>query len=92
MAQAVAHGSELADGSVEFVGLGREHLPVDARYASRREHVADLFERKARGAADRNKRQPLEHAGVEQAAQAAPAGGGDEPFFFVEAQRRCWNA
>ena len=31
--QAVAHGAQFADRPVEFVRLGREHLPVDARPA-----------------------------------------------------------
>ena len=92
MPQAVAHGAELADRPVQLVRLGREHLPVDARPPVRREHERDLVEREAGGAAQRDQRQPLQHAGIEQAAQAAPADRGDQPLLLVEPQRRGGNA
>jgi hypothetical protein len=76
----------------ELIRLGREHLAVDARLPLGREHARDLVEREAGGAPQRDQRQPLQHAGIEQAAQPAPAGGGDQPLFVIEAQRRCRNA
>src|SRR5688572_985003 len=38
VAQAVAHGAELADGPVELVGLGAQLLAIDARGAIGRDH------------------------------------------------------
>jgi hypothetical protein len=76
---------ELADRLVELLRLGREHAPVDARPPVRREHARYLVERKAGGARERDERQPFQHAGVEQAAQAPPADRGDQPLLLVEA-------
>ena len=90
--QAVAHGAQFADRPVQLVRLGREHLPVDARPPVRREHERDLIERKAGGAPQRDQRQPLQHAGIEQTAQATPADRGDQPLFLIEPQRRGRNA
>ena len=92
MPQAVAHGAQLADRPVELIRLDREHLAVDARLPLGREHARDLIEREAGGAPQRDQRQPFDHAGIEQAAQPAPAGGGDQPLFVLEPQRRCGNA
>jgi len=86
--QPVAHRTQLADGGIELVSLGGEHLPVDARIAIRREHVRNLCERKAGGAAERDHRQPLHDARIEQTTKAAPADRADQPLFFVEAQCR----
>ena len=92
MPQAIAHRAQFADRLVELVGLGGEHLPIDAWPPVRREHAGDLVERKAGGLAKRDQGQPLEHPGIEQTTLAAPAGGNDQPFFRVVAQRRGANA
>ncbi len=50
--QAVSHGGELADGLVQLVGLGGQHLPVDARPAVGGRHHRDLVQRQAGGTAE----------------------------------------
>ena len=90
--QAVAHDAQFVDRHVQLLRLGREHQPVDARPPVRGEHARDLIKRKTGGAPQRNQRQPFQHAGVEQTAQALPADRGDQTFFFIEPQRRGRNA
>jgi hypothetical protein len=45
--QAVAHFGQFANGSVQLLGLGFQHLPVNARPAIWCEHQRDLIERKS---------------------------------------------
>ena len=92
MPQAVAHGAQLADPSLQFFCLGGEHLAVDTRLPGRRKHARDLSERKAGGAAQRDQSQLLQHARTVQAAQAVPADRLDEALFLVEPQRGGGNA
>jgi hypothetical protein len=82
MSQALAHRAQTTDRPVQFVGLVCEHPPVDARPPVRSEHQGDLVEREAGAAAQRDQCQPLQHPGIEQAAQPPPADRGDQPFFF----------
>jgi hypothetical protein len=56
VAQAVAHGGELADGLVDLFGLGREQLAIDTGLAICREHPRYLVEREARGTTERDQR------------------------------------
>src|SRR6185295_13289585 len=86
MAQAVAHGAEMADGGVELVRLRGEQLAVDARLAVRSEHSRHLGQREARRATHGDQCQPLQHGGIEQAPQPAPPDGDDEALFFVMPQ------
>jgi len=90
--EAVAQSAKLADRPVQLLRLGREHLPVDAQPPVRREHERDLLEREASGPPQRDQRQPLQHAGLEQTAQPPPADGGDQPLLLIEPQRRGRNA
>lgn len=88
MLHAIAHRGELANRSVQFFRLGREHLPVDPGSAIRREHPGDLLEREAGRTTERDQRQSLHHGAIEHATQALPAHGCDQAFLLVEAQRR----
>lgn len=88
VSQAIAHGAELADRPVELRRLGREHRSVDARLAVRREHSGDLIEREAGLAPEHDQREPIEHGGIEEPAQAAPANRGDQALLLIEPQRR----
>ena len=92
MAQTVAHPRQIADPSLEHTRLFGELLPVDARTAVRTEHRRELVEREPRESAERDEREPFEHAGVEGAPEPAPARRGDEPDFLVVAQRRRGDA
>ncbi|MCY1452106.1 hypothetical protein D9M71_690080 [compost metagenome] len=92
MPQPVPHGAQLADGRIQLVGLGREHLPIDARRAVRGEHQRDLFERQARGTPQADQRQPLQHLLAEQAAKSPPADRDDQALLLVVAQRRGGDA
>jgi hypothetical protein len=85
VAQAVAQRAELADGPLQLLGLVAEQPAIDA---AGDEHARYLVEREAGRAAERDQGQPLDHAGIEEAAQAAPAGRLDEALRLVEAQRR----
>lgn len=84
VAQAVAQRAQLADRAVQCGSLGRQHLPVDVRPPVRRKHRRDLNERESGGAAKRDQRQPLQHVGIEQPAQAPPANGSDHPLLLIE--------
>jgi len=86
--QPVAHGGELPNRLIELFGLVREPLAIDAQPPVGREHRRDLLERKARRPAERNERQPLDHARRKHAAQAAPADRVDQPLLLVEPQGR----
>jgi hypothetical protein len=50
MSQAFPHGGQFADRPVQFIGLVREHLPVDARPPVWRKHQRDFIKGKARAA------------------------------------------
>jgi hypothetical protein len=71
--EAVARVGQFADGPVQFLRLGQEHLPVDAGPPVWREHERDLIEREAGGAPHRDQRQPLQHTGIEHTMQTVPA-------------------
>jgi len=73
MAEAVAHGAQSADRPVQLVRFGREQLPVNPRIPARSKHERDLVEREAGGAPECDQRHPLQHAGIEQTAEAPPA-------------------
>lgn len=88
MSQSIAHRGESSDRAVEFVGLVRQELPVDAWAMLGDEHARDLRERQSRGAPQRDQRQLLHHTWLEGAAQPMPASRRDQPLLFVEAQRR----
>ena len=90
--QSIAHRAKLADPSVELVGFRSEQFSIDARRSMRREHARDLIEREAGGAPEGDEREALDHAGVEEASQAAPARRRDEPLRLVEPQRGGRNA
>ena len=57
------------------------------RLPVRLEHDRDLIEREASGAPQRDQRQPFQHAGVEQTAQAPPTDRGNQPLLLIESQR-----
>ena len=92
MAQAPLHGAQLPDGLAEFLRLGGEHPSVNSRPAVRRKHARDLVERKTGGTPERDQRQPLQDAMIEEAVQAPPADGLDQALFLVETKRRRRNA
>ncbi len=83
MAQAIAHGAELADGAVQLGALVQQHPPIDARLPVGREHRRDLVQRKTGGPAQRDQREPVQDAGVEHAPQPVPTDGADQAFFLV---------
>lgn len=88
MPQAVAHRPQFPDPAVELVRFGGKRLPIDARPSIGSEHPRDVVQRKAGGAAERDERQPFEHARIEATAQALPANRGNKPLFLIEPQRR----
>jgi hypothetical protein len=65
MSQAPAHRAQPADRPVQFIGLVREHLPVDARPSVRTEHQGDLVEPEAGPTCQRDQSQPLQDARIE---------------------------
>lgn len=73
MAQAVAHGDQFADRSVQFVGLGSKLSPVDTRPSVGCEHLGNVIEREAGRAPQRDQRQAVQDLPIEQPAQTAPA-------------------
>lgn len=87
MAQTVAELAQLTNRLVEFLRLGLKHVPVNARPPVGGKHAADLFERKAGGAPQRDQRQLFQYGGVKQTAQAPPADRGDQPLLLIEPQR-----
>lgn len=88
MAQPVAHRDELADRSIQLVGLGGKLPPVDTRPSVGREHSGNFIEREARRAPQCDQRQAIQDLQIEQPAQAAPADRGNQPLFLIESQRR----
>jgi hypothetical protein len=91
VSQPIAHGGELTDLRVQLSGLCSQQLTIDARLACGREHARHFFEGEPGRASQRDQRESFQHVGVEQAAQAAPAYGRDEPLLLVEAQCRRRN-
>src|SRR5690606_41037444 len=71
--QAVAHRGQLADRSVQLLGLRRELPPIDTGPSVRSEHEPDVLQREAGRAPERNQREPLQHSGIELTAQSPPA-------------------
>mgnify|MGYP003344303387 CR=1 FL=1 len=69
-----------------FARVGARVWVADVQLAAAEETVRLI--REAGGAAERDQRQPVQHARIEQAAQPAPAVRGDQPLLLVEAQRR----
>ena len=88
MKQSSPDRPQSADRSVQLAGLVREPAPVDARPSVRPEHARDLVKGEAGAASQRDQGQPFQHAGIEEPAQAPPASRGDQPFLFIEPQRR----
>ena len=88
VAQGVAQSQQPAHGGVELIGLGRQRLAIDHRCSAAPEHRGDLVEGKTRGLPQADQRQPVQHAGVEDAPQPPPPAGFDQSALFVEAQRR----
>jgi hypothetical protein len=86
--QAISHGGELENLSVQLVRFGRELLAVDAGMPVRREHQGDFIERETGPAPECNECKSFEYSGIELTAQAAPADRGDQPLLFIEAQCR----
>lgn len=68
MAQAIAHGCKFLNCLIQFICLGREHLPVDFRAAVGGEHKSDFIQRETGGPPQSDERQALENIGIEQAA------------------------
>lgn len=73
MPQSLADCGLALDGAVQFVRLGVQPRTVYPRQAFRRQHLCDLGERESAGASERDQGQPLQHGGIEEAAQAASA-------------------
>jgi hypothetical protein len=71
--EAIAHFGQFANGSVQLLGFGSKHLPVDARPTVRREHERDFIKREACGTPEGDQRQPFQHAGIEHTVQPPPA-------------------
>ncbi len=92
MPKAIAHGARFAARPVQFVRLGREHLPVDTRPPIRREHERNFVKREPGGSPKRDERQLFQHTGIEQTTQTPPADRFDQSLLFIEAQRRGRNA
>ena len=85
---AIAHGRQLPNFPVGFLGLRRQQPSVYPRPTVRREHECDLVEGEPGAAPKRDQREPLEHAGIEDPAKAAPSDRGYQPLLLVEPQRR----
>ena len=92
MAQAIAHRLQAPDHRVDLIGLGRKHPAIDARPTIGREHRTDLVQREAGHLSKRDERQLIQHARAEPAAQPLSPDRCDQPFLFIEPQRRSRNA
>jgi hypothetical protein len=92
MPQAVAHRAQLADRAVQVLRLRGEQRALDPRPPVGAEHAADLVQREAGRAAQRDEREALEHVRAVDPPQAVPAGRDDQAFFLVEAQGRGGHA
>lgn len=92
MKQSSPDRAQPADRPVQLSGLVGEHLPVDAWPPVRTEHARDLVKGEAGAASQRDQGQPFQHAGIEEPAQAVPADRDNQPFLFIEPQRRSRNS
>src|SRR3989344_2772465 len=64
MPQTVAHGLEAFDHGIEFIGLGRQQLPVNAGLAAGQKHGTDVVQREPGRLPQCNQRQLVKHVGV----------------------------
>ena len=88
MPQAAPHGCQLADRLPELVRLRGEHGPGRCVAARRAANMRATVKGEPGGTAQRNQRQPLQHAAVEQPVKPPPADRADQALLLVEAQRR----
>lgn len=86
MSQSVAQLRELADFRVELVRSNEELVPVDARASVRIEHLRDLVEREPGDATEADQGESLQHRGLEQSPETAPADRPDQALVLVETQ------
>ena len=84
--QAVAHGGELTDGAVEFVGFRGEEGAVDGETAVGGEHAGDFVKGEASGTAEGDEGETVEDGGLVLTAEAATGYRSDESSFFIEAE------
>jgi len=85
--EALAERREPADRRVERFRPRRERGAVDPGASVRPEHAGDLLQRESRRAAERDEREAIEDAGVEQAPEAPSPDRADQALFVVVAQR-----
>lgn len=63
--QTITHRGQLAEGPIQFLRFGDEHLPVDAQSTIRRKHQRNLIEGESCGAPQCDDREALQNAGIE---------------------------
>lgn len=92
MTQTIANRRQPLDGAVQLLGLGSQARALDSNPAVGQETLRNFFQRESCGTAESDEREAFQDPRVEEAPHAAPSCRSDEPFLFIEPQRRGGHA